>query len=135
MGISAHPKPAKLSLDAVGVTTSLVCAVHCAVVALMLGALPAMSLFAAPWVDWVFLSISIGVGVFALVPGYRRHRLLTPLVLFATGIAILLIMRLMRIPPSLLELGVVGAAAVLLVTAHWKNRGALHRCQCGPKHH
>jgi MerC mercury resistance protein len=135
MGTSARAKPIKLSLDAVGATTSMMCALHCAAVALMFGTLPVVSLLAASWVEWVFLSISIGVGLFALVPGYRRHRLRTPLVLFVTGITILLSMRLLRMSPSLAEMGVVGAAAALLVTAHWKNRGAMHRCQCGPRHH
>ncbi len=136
MGISAPTLPhSRATLDHVGVTASLACAVHCVVVALLLGAMPAASLLAAPWIDWAFLALSTGIGLLALVPGYRRHGQRAPLALFAAGIVLLLSVRGMHLPPSALELVLVATAAGALVLAHWKNRGALHRCACGPQHH
>jgi MerC mercury resistance protein len=129
---SSHFRP---SLDAVGATASLACAVHCAVVALLLGGLPAASFFAAPWIDWAFLGASLLIGLVALVPGYRRHRQRAPLMLFSAGIALLLSLRSMQVPPSVAEMTLVVVAASLLVAAHWRNRGALHSCACGPRHH
>ena len=117
------------SLDTVGATASLACAVHCAVVALLFGALPAASLLAAPWIDWAFLGASTAIGLFALVPGYRRHHLRTPLVLFTIGITILTTLRVLRVPPSIAEMIVVLFAASLLIVAHWKNRSAVHTCE------
>ncbi|MDZ7629879.1 MAG: MerC domain-containing protein [Gemmatimonadaceae bacterium] len=126
---------ARPSLDAVGATASLACAVHCVAVALLLGGLPAASFLAAAWIDWVFLAASLTIGVLALVPGYRRHHRRTPLVLFVSGITVLVTLRSLQVPPSALELMLVLVAAACLVMAHWKNRGALHRCACGPQHH
>ena len=136
MGISAqttlHIRP---SLDMVGASASFACAVHCVVVALLLGVAPAASLLAAPWIDWAFLGASMLIGLVALVPGYRRHQQQIPLVLFVSGIAILITLRSLHVGPSLFEVLVVIVAATFLVLAHWKNRGALHRCACGPAHH
>ena len=136
MGISAPTIPhPRASLDYVGVTASLACAAHCVVVALLLGLMPAASMMAAPWIDWAFLALSAGIGLVALVPGFRRHGQRAPLTLFGVGLAILLVVRALQLPPTLLELLLVAAAASSLILAHWKNRGALHRCACGPHHH
>jgi hypothetical protein len=135
MGISAQTTQARPSLDAVGATASFACAVHCAIVAVFLGATPAVSFLAASWVEWAFLLTSAAVGVGALVPGYRRHRQRRPLVLFAVGMSTLLMLRVIHAAPSLSEMIAVAVAAVCLISAHWINRGASHRCSCGPQHH
>ena len=77
------------SLDIVGATASVVCAVHCAGVALLLGIVPALQMVAQPWVDWYFLSASTMVGLMALIPGFRQHRHPMPLVMFVGGITAL----------------------------------------------
>jgi MerC mercury resistance protein len=135
MATSAQPTPVRVSLDVVGATTSLVCAIHCAVVALALGMTPIASLIAASWIEWAFLTASAAIGVLALVPGYRRHGLRMPLALFSLGIALLVALRLLRVPASVFEMLVVVLAAGCLISAHWINRGAMHRCACGPLHH
>lgn len=136
MATSARPTThLTQSLDIVGASASLACAVHCAVVALFLGFLPAASVLSAPWIEWAFLAASTLVGVAALVPGFRRHRRSLPLALFVLGISALMLLRAFKVPSGLFELTVVAAAASCLVSAHWINRGALHRCSCGPAHH
>ena len=130
---ATHPE-SRSSLDTVGATTSFVCAVHCAIVALFLGAAPAVSILAASWIDWVFLAISAVVGLASLIPGYRQHSNRQPLVLFVLGMSLLLALRLLRVQPSIGEASVVIAAASCLIAAHWINRGATHRCICGQQH-
>ena len=120
------------SLDIVGAMASVVCAVHCAGVALLLGIVPALQMVAPPWVDWFFLSASTMVGLMALIPGFRQHRHPMPLVMFVGGITALAITRAMRLPPSVFELTVVLVAASALITAHWRNRGELRSCRCAP---
>lgn len=134
MGISLPTTDGRPSLDTVGATASLACAVHCAVVALMLGVMPAASFLAAPWIEWAFLAVSTLVGLCALLPGFRVHRLRAPLLLFCTGISALIALRLKHVTSPSVEVLVVIAAAVALIAAHWQNRGALHRCACGPSH-
>ncbi|MCC7054157.1 MAG: MerC domain-containing protein [Gemmatimonadaceae bacterium] len=129
-------QPVRPSLDVVGATASLACAVHCAVVAVFLGAMPAAASFlAAPWIEWIFLAASTLIGLASLLPGYRSHGLKTPLLLFTAGIAMLAVLRATHASPSLAEMLVVIVAAGCLVSAHWQNRGAMHRCRCGPAHH
>jgi MerC mercury resistance protein len=129
-----HSHATTPSLDAVGATTSVVCAVHCAIVALFLGAAPAIPILAASWVDWAFLAVSAAVGLASLIPGYRLHRARRPLALFALGIALLLVLRLLHVRASLGEMAVVIVAASSLIAAHWINRGATTRCICGQQH-
>jgi hypothetical protein len=118
-----------ISLDIVGAAASLVCAVHCMGVALVLGLVPALEIVAQPWVEWLFLGASTLLGVTALVPGYRQHRHPMPLVLFIGGIAILFAARLLRLPSSTLELSIVLPAAAALIAAHWRNRDELRACR------
>lgn len=122
------------SLDTVGATTSFVCAVHCAIVAIFLGAAPAIPFLASTWIDWAFLGMSSAVGLASLIPGYRLHRAWRPLALFALGIVLLLVLRLLRVRASLGEMAVVLVAASSLIAAHWINRGASSRCICGQQH-
>ena len=130
-----HSPQARHTLDVVGATASFACAVHCALVALLLGVLPAVSLISAHWIDYAFLGLSTVIGVYALVPGFRRHRLRAPLVLFSVGIGILVLTRVLRLQPSVPEMLLVIVAAACLTTAHWRNRTALHRCACAPPGH
>jgi len=117
------------SLDVVGATASFVCAMHCAAVTLLLGVAPALEIVAQPWLEWLFLSASMFIGLLALVPGYRQHRRPLPLTLFTGGIAILLITRLLHVPPSMFEVSLVLVAASALITAHWQNRRELRSCR------
>ena len=136
MGISLRTSQSnRPSLDALGATTSLVCAVHCAVVAFLLGVMPAASVLAAPWIDWVFLATSMCIGLAALVPGYRHHGEPRPLMLFVAGMSLLISIRALSLAPSPGELLVVLLAATCLVGAHWRNRVALRRCPCAHTAH
>jgi len=132
MGNSKPSPQARLTLDVMGAMASFACAVHCAVVALLLGVLPAVSIFSAHWIDWAFLALSTVIGIAALGPGFRRHRLGTPLVLFTIGIGILALTRALHLEPEML---LVIVAAACLIAAHWKNRTILHRCACAARAH
>ncbi len=123
------------TLDLAGATASFACAVHCAVVALLLGIAPAASFLAASWIEWAFLAVSLVIGLFALVPGYRIHHQRAPMLLLVTGLAMLGTMRAMSVPPSLGELSLVITAAACLISAHWINRTALHRCAAAAAPH
>ncbi len=134
MPVPAPASQPRAALDTVGATASLMCAVHCAIAALFLGVAPALSFFAAPWIDWAFLAASAVIGLAALIPGYRLHRVRRPLALFVLGMTLLLILRVLHVHVSLSEMAVVIVAASSLIAAHWINRGATHRCICGRDH-
>ena len=86
-----NPLPQRRLLDRVGATGSLVCAVHCALLPLVIAALP--SLGVALWLgegfERVFVVFATLLGLFSVVWGYRRHRAVRALGLLLPGLAVL----------------------------------------------
>src|SRR3546814_5117753 len=78
-------------LDRFGATGSLICAVHCALLPLVLAAIPSLGL--SEWLgdgfELAFVVFATSVGVFSLVYGYRRHRRIRALGLLLAGLALL----------------------------------------------
>jgi hypothetical protein len=78
-------------LDRLGATGSLVCAVHCAVLPLLIALLPSLGI--AVWLgedfELGFVSFATLLGVFTLVWGYRRHRVVRALGLLIPGLVAL----------------------------------------------
>jgi hypothetical protein len=86
----SHPKkaPSPPLLDRIGATGSLVCAMHCALLPLLIALLPSLGI--ALWLgegfELGFVSFATLLGVFTLVWGYRRHRVVRALGLLVPGL-------------------------------------------------
>lgn len=78
-------------LDRIGAFGSLLCAIHCALLPLVIAALP--SLGVAAWLgtgfEEAFVLFATGLGLFSMFWGYRRHRAVQALSLMVPGLAIL----------------------------------------------
>ena len=78
-------------LDRLGATGSLVCAVHCALLPLVIALLPSLGI--ALWLgedfELGFVTFATLLGVFTLVWGYRRHRVVRALWLLIPGLVAL----------------------------------------------
>ncbi|MDI9239137.1 MerC domain-containing protein [Lysobacter sp. LF1] len=78
-------------LDRIGAFGSLLCAIHCALLPLVIAVLP--SLGVAAWLgsgfEEAFVIFATGLGLFSLVWGYRRHRAVQALSLLVPGLTIL----------------------------------------------
>jgi len=88
-------KPAKFTsrLDNIGMTASTLCAIHCAVVPLIITALPLIGLgfLANPWFEWGMILLALIIGASAVSLSYIRvHQKLLPLILLSTGFAIII---------------------------------------------
>jgi len=76
------PNPASSSVtplrhaDRLGATASFLCAVHCALLPLVLAAVPALGLKFGGWfdIDQAFVVFASLLGATTLALGYRRHR-------------------------------------------------------------
>jgi hypothetical protein len=83
----------KINWDALGITTSIACAIHCALLPLFISSLP---LFGVNIIDNVafeygMILLAFVVGVNALYHGYKKHHhSLFPILLFSLGIVFLL---------------------------------------------
>lgn len=82
--------PRKL-LDRVGAFGSLLCALHCALLPLVIAVLP--SLGVAAWLgtgfEEAFVLFATALGLFSMVWGYRRHRAVRALSLLVPGLLVL----------------------------------------------
>ena len=81
----------RVLLDRLGATGSLLCAVHCALLPLLIAILPSIGV--ATWLsedaeEWFVIFASL-VGLFSVVWGYRRHREVRALGLLLPGLAAL----------------------------------------------
>lgn len=82
----------KLNWDIVGMWTASVCALHCALLPILLtvGALSGVSAWAHPVVELVFVSVSLLIGVFVLIPQYRNaHQKMLPILLMVVGLGLI----------------------------------------------
>ncbi len=77
--------------DRAGMSASLACAVHCAVLPVALAALPALGLawLDSPWVDWSMVVLALGIALSAHRGGYRLHRQCLPAGVALAGIVII----------------------------------------------
>jgi hypothetical protein len=82
----------KINWDAIGISASLACAIHCALLPLFLTSLP---LFGINIIHNIFFEggmvlLAFCIGLYSLYHGYRKHHHNpTPLILFSTGITLL----------------------------------------------
>ena len=78
-------------LDRLGATGSLLCAVHCALLPVLIALLPSLGI--ATWmsdsVEEGFVVFATLLGLFTLVQGYRRHRAVRALGMLVPGLAAL----------------------------------------------
>lgn len=129
------PNTSLKTLDHAGIAASVLCTIHCIALPLLLGGLAAGGLTATGlgWlrnesVEWVFLISSLSIGVFGLLPGYRRvHRHKRCLWLFSIGVLSILAGRLAN-ARSLPDTPFVVGGAALVISAHAVNRRLCARC-------
>lgn len=82
----------EVNLDAIGITASIACAIHCAVLPLLLTSLP---LFGVNIIDNAafelgMILLAFAIGSYSLWHGYRKHHhRLVPLGLFSLGMLLL----------------------------------------------
>lgn len=107
----------KLNWDAIGITASLACAIHCALLPLFLTSLP---LFGINIIHNIFFEagmilLAFGIGSYSFYHGYRRHHhTFLPFILFAIGI-LLLLLKLFFIH---YENWLLAPAVILIILAH-----------------
>lgn len=110
----------KINWDALGITASVACAIHCAVLPLLMSSLP---LFGINIIDNLFfelfmIGVALVIGSYSLYHGYKKHHhKLTPFIFFVTGIGLLVSKQIWHQYQLLFLI----PAVVLIVLAHVKN--------------
>ena len=117
----------KINWDALGITTSILCAIHCAALPLVAAVLPVMGI---SWVhnavfEYGMIGAAFGIGTWALWHGFsRHHRRLLPWGLFVAGMILLIAKQIWH----QYELRLLPFAVILIVAAHLVNFRLTRTC-------
>lgn len=126
-------------LDRFGATGSLVCAMHCALLPLLLAAIPSLglSLWLGDGLERGFVVFVTLMGGFSLALGYRRHRKFRALGLLLLGLALLwtgLLYTPWHDGPAAWHAAVMTCGGTLVGVAHLLNlrlsHGHVHDASC-----
>ena len=110
----------KINLDALGVTASVLCAIHCAILPLVVASLPifGVNIVHNALFEYGMIGLAFVVGTVALWHGFtRHHQRLTPWLLFAGGMILLIAKEIW----GSYELYFLPFAVVLIISAHVVN--------------
>jgi hypothetical protein len=124
----------KINLDAMGIATSVACAIHCALLPLLISSLPILGINIIHNLvfEWGMIGLAFIVGFYSLFHGYvKHHRLTAPLLIFAAGFIFLV---LKQVVPQF-EYLFLSLAVVLIITAHFYNYRLCHLSKYSSTNH
>jgi hypothetical protein len=110
----------KANWDAIGITASLACAIHCAFLPLLMTSLPlfGVNIIHNTYFEVGMILAAFCIGSYSFYHGYRRHHhSLLPFLLFGFGMAFLV----MKIFFVQYENWILVPAVTLIITAHFLN--------------
>jgi hypothetical protein len=122
----------KINWHALGISASLICAIHCAVAPLLLSSLPlfGVNIIENQWVEFILLGTAFIIGFITLRHGYRNHhRRKIPLILFSLGMICFIMHQFYDTLYGIWLLVIPGVAAI--IAAHLLNYhycGSVHNC-------
>ncbi len=110
----------KINWDALGIATSIACAIHCAVLPLFLISLPILGadiINNKPF-EYGMIVLAFSIGYIALYHGFKKHHHnIIPLLIFIGGIICLVLKELLHNAELLLLI----PAIILIIWAHYMN--------------
>ena len=119
-------------LDSAGMTASILCAIHCAIVPLLITVLPLAGLgfLANPLVEWSMIIFALCIGIYAIGVSYlRTHHKLLPSILLVMGFLVIIVGHLFV--RGWREAMVVPVGGLLIATAHFINYRYSAKCNSG----
>ncbi len=118
----------RIDLDKLGMTTSLLCAVHCVALPFLLGAglVSGLSWINHPLVEWGLIILAIIIATKSLWSSYRhKHHAVFPLIAAISGCLLLIFSRII---PGSLEHFMTALGGIILAYAHYSNWLKLQAC-------
>jgi hypothetical protein len=110
----------KLNWDALGISASLACAIHCALLPMFLTSLPlfGINIIHNYWFEASMILLAMAIGGYSLYHGFKKHHHSSlPMLLFFSGLSFLFLK--MFLPQY--ELWLLITAVILIVSAHINN--------------
>ncbi len=107
----------RFNWDALGIATSVACAIHCAILPLLLTSLPifGINIIENVLLEYVMILIAFVIGMYSLWHGYRKHHHnYLPAIVFCVGIILLIAKQIWHN----YQLWLLPFAVVFIVSAH-----------------
>ncbi len=117
-----------------GIATSIACAIHCALLPVLVSALPVfgINIVHNSVFEWGMIVLAFIVGSYSLFHGYaKHHHSLRPVFIFSAGFVLLVLKQFFH--PF--ENWFLVLAVPLIISAHYYNYRLCHRSKCNSPHH
>lgn len=124
----------KLNWDAFGIVTSIACAIHCALLPVIISSLPVFGINIVHNLsfEWGMIGLAFVVGSYSLYHGYiKHHRSLAPALIFSFGF-VFLVLKQFIVQHDIMLLMI---AVSFIISAHFYNYRLCHRSKCSSPHH
>ncbi len=121
-------------MDKIGITASVLCAIHCAFLPILITALPLLGIgfLVKGWTESLMVLLSILIAGISIGTSYKAHRKFLPLVLLIIGLTTIAIVHLFL--PENLEPFVLPFGGMIIATAHYFNWNYNRRCTINLPH-
>ncbi len=124
----------KINWDAFGIATSIACAIHCALLPVIVSSLPVFGINIVHNLvfEWGMIALAFVVGSYSLYHGYiKHHHSLAPALIFSFGFVFLILKQFFVQHDIMLLL----VAVAFIISAHFYNYRLCHRSKCASPHH
>lgn len=124
----------KINWDGMGIGTSIACAIHCALLPIMLSSLPILgiNIIHNLFFEWGMIALAFTVGSYSLFHGYiKHHHSFIPVIIFSVGFIFLVLKQFFPTYEYLF----LTIAVVLIISAHYYNYRLCHQSKCSSPHH
>jgi len=124
----------KINWDRLGITTSVVCAIHCGLLPVILPVLPlfGVNIVHNSLFEWAMIALAFGVGCYSLYHGFiRHHHSYRPITIFLIGFIFLVLKQFFHSQEYIF----LSIAVPLIISAHFINIRLCKKNKCSSAHH
>ncbi|MEN9445520.1 MAG: hypothetical protein RL728_32 [Bacteroidota bacterium] len=110
----------KINYDTLGIAASVACAIHCAVLPLVITSLPILGINIINnfWFEIFMIVLAMCIGLYSLTHGFKKHhhsRL--PIIIFMGGMVLLMLKQILHA----FQLWLLVPGVTLVIIAHYLN--------------
>ena len=124
----------KINWDVLGIAASIGCAIHCALLPVVVTSLPifGINIIHNSLFEWGMIALAFSIGIYSLLHGYvKHHQNYKPIIIFTGGCLFLLLKQFFH--P--IEIWFLIFAVPLITYAHFYNYRLSQRSKCSSSHH
>jgi len=124
----------KINWDRLGITTSVVCAIHCGLLPVILPVLPlfGVNIVHNSLFEWAMITLAFGIGCYSLYHGFiRHHHSYRPITIFLIGFVFLVLKQFFHSQEYIF----LSIAVPLIISAHFINIRFCKKNKCSSAHH